>query len=89
MNTPNQRSSRAPRFGFVAFLSLATLLTVACGDEGDKRISDADALCLKMIRNGGTCAGQNATGSTATTTTTQTATVTNSTTVTITQTGTN
>lgn len=61
----------------LAFMASALLLT-GCGDETDSRITDADALCLKIIRAGGNC------GSTSTST--ATATVTEVSTVTITST---
>jgi hypothetical protein len=79
---------KTPKWPLVAALSLATVFMVACGEEKDSRISDADALCLKMLRNGGNCGGAAGGGSTATATTTVSTTVTNSSTVTITQTGT-
>ena len=78
---------RTPKWPLVAALSLATVFLVACGDEKDPRISDADALCLKIMRNGGTCAGQSV-GGTSTATVTNTQTQTNTQTVTITNTGT-
>lgn len=75
---------------FSLFMIAATLTLTAlsgCGDEGDTRISDEDALCLKILRNGGTCAGMSVTGTaTATTTTTLTTTQTDTSTVTITST---
>lgn len=79
---------KTPKWPLLAALTLATTFLVACGDEGkDPRISDADALCLKIMRNGGTCAGQSV-GGTSTATVTNTQTQTNTTTVTITNTGT-
>ncbi|RZA05572.1 MAG: hypothetical protein EOP11_12515 [Proteobacteria bacterium] len=65
------------------FFGLLSFALAACGDEQDSRISDDDALCLKIIRNGGTCGGA-ATSATSTvtvsaittTTTTDTSTVT-------------
>ncbi|RZA09396.1 MAG: hypothetical protein EOP11_01830 [Proteobacteria bacterium] len=79
---------KTPKLPLIAALTLATVFMVACGEEKDSRISDADALCLKILKNGGTCGGT--TGSNTTATTTISTTVTNSTTntVTITQTGT-
>lgn len=63
----------------LAALIFATGFIVACGDDKDPRISDADALCLKMIKNGGTCGGNTNSSSTAVnTTSTVTVTVTNS-----------
>lgn len=55
-------------------LAFATVFMVACGEDKDPRISDADAVCLKILRNGGTCTSGG--GSTATATTTSTVTVT-------------
>lgn len=79
---------KTPKWPLVAALSLATIFLVSCDDGKDTRISDADAMCLKMLRNGGNCGGANgATGGTSTVTNTATTTVTNSSTVTITQTG--
>jgi hypothetical protein len=59
----------------VLVLTFATVFMVACGEDKDPRISDADAVCLKILRNGGTC-GNMGGGGTATTTTTSTVTVT-------------
>lgn len=75
---------KTPKWPLVAALSLATVFMVACGEEKDSRISDADALCLKMLRAGGNCGGTAAGGAGSTTATVST-TVTNSTTVTVTQ----
>ena len=51
---------------------------VGCGDDNDKRITDADAACLKLLSAGASsCAGVNTTGTVAT----STVTVTNTTTV--------
>lgn len=55
-------------------LTFAAVFMVACGEDKDPRISDADAVCLKILRNGGTCGSM--TGGTTTTTTTSTVTVT-------------
>lgn len=65
---------KSKKLPLVLALSLATVFIIACGDEQDKRISDADAICLKTIRAGGTC-GNTSNGS-GTTTQTQTSTVT-------------
>lgn len=56
-------------------LTFACLFIVACGEDKDPRISDADAVCLKILRNGGTC-GNMSGGGGSTTTTTSTVTVT-------------
>ncbi|RYZ96769.1 MAG: hypothetical protein EOP11_22980 [Proteobacteria bacterium] len=81
---------KTPKLPLIAALTLATVFMVACGEEKDARISDADALCLKILKNGGTCGGTTGSAANATATTTLSTTVTNSTTntVTITQTGT-
>jgi hypothetical protein len=50
------------KWPLVAALSFATLFIIACGDDKDPRISDADALCLKILRNGGTCGPNGAAG---------------------------
>jgi hypothetical protein len=50
------------------------LFLSACGEDKDPRLSDADAMCLKMIRMGGSCGG--ASGGSGSSTTTTTATVT-------------
>lgn len=55
-------------------LTFACVFMVACGEDKDPRISDADAVCLKILRAGGTCGSGG--GGTATTTTTSTVTVT-------------
>jgi hypothetical protein len=55
-------------------LTFATIFMVACGEDKDPRISDADAVCLKILRAGGTCGSGS--GGTTTTTTTSTVTVT-------------
>lgn len=72
---------------FTAALLLAAALALpACGDEQDSRISDDDAVCLKIIRNGGTCGsvGSGTATSTSTETITATTTTTNTSTVTVT-----
>lgn len=53
-------------------LVMSTLVLSGCGEETDPRISDSDALCLKVIRAGGSCSGS----STATSTVTEVSTVT-------------
>ncbi|RYZ96938.1 MAG: hypothetical protein EOP11_22720 [Proteobacteria bacterium] len=76
---------KSPYKLFTTGLVLASLSLVftGCGDEQDSRISDDDALCLKIIRNGGTCGGATASATSTvtvsaitTTTTTDTSTVT-------------
>jgi hypothetical protein len=57
-------------------LAFATVFMVACGDDKDPRISDADAVCLKVLRAGGTCGNMNGGGGATTATTTSTVTVT-------------
>jgi hypothetical protein len=62
---------------FIALVAGCMLLS-ACGEDKDPRISDADAMCLKMIRAGGSCGGANGGGGgTTTTTATVTQTITN------------
>jgi hypothetical protein len=58
----------------VLVLALATTFIVACGDNHDSRLTDADVVCLKRLNMGLSCGA--ATGSGATTTATQTVTVT-------------
>lgn len=67
-------------------LTLGCTLT-GCGDEEDSRLSNDDVLCLKIIRNGGTCGPSGAGTSTATETITATTTTTDTSTVTVTSTG--
>jgi len=59
----------------VLVLAFATAFMVACGEDKDPRISDADAVCLKMLRAGYPCT-PNGSGGGGTTTTTTTSTVT-------------
>lgn len=61
-------------------LFAAAALMVACGEDKDSRISDADAACLKLIQAGGNCGGQKNTV-TKNVTVTQTVTQTNTTVV--------
>lgn len=61
---------------FILCLFLCTAL-VGCGDDNDKRLTDADAACLKLLTAGASsCAGVNTTGTVSTATVTQTSTVT-------------
>jgi hypothetical protein len=60
-------------------LLACTLLLVGCGDETDPRISDADALCLKIIQAGGSCNSGSTSTSTATVTEVSTVTITSTT----------
>lgn len=72
-------------------LTLAAALGASltgCGDETDSRVSDDDVVCLKIIRNGGTCGSGTAT-STTTITATATTTQSETSTVTVTNTSTN
>jgi hypothetical protein len=66
-------------WAMIGFLAGATTMLVACGDDNkDSRLSDADVLCLKVQRQGGSCNPNqtNTSGSTNTVTQTQTSTVT-------------
>lgn len=58
-------------------LAFATVFMVACGEDKDPRISDADAVCLKQLRMGGTCGNGSGTATTTTATSTVTVTQTN------------
>ncbi|MGE3262149.1 MAG: hypothetical protein AB7K68_10245 [Bacteriovoracia bacterium] len=62
-------------------LAIATILVVGCGDQQDKRLSNADVACLKLMQAGQPCAGAAGSGGTVTATATSTVTVTNTTTV--------
>lgn len=71
------------KLGFMAFLVASSLLVVSCGDNQDKRLSNQDVACLKLLQAGQPCApgAAGATGGTVTITATATTTVTNTTTV--------
>lgn len=71
---------------FLTVLGLVTASLMGCGDNNDKRLTDADVACLKLIRAGGNCAAVGGLGGavgagTATVTQTSTVTVTNTTVV--------
>lgn len=63
----------------LAILAIASALVVGCGDQQDKRLSNADVACLKLMQAGQPCAGAAGTGGTVTATATSTVTVTNTT----------
>jgi hypothetical protein len=70
-----------------AALALCLGCTLAgCGDEEDPRLSTEDVVCLKIIRNGGTCGSASSGTGTATETITATTTTTDTSTVTVTST---
>ncbi len=72
---------KSVKYPLLAALVTGTLLLVGCGEDRDPRISDADAMCLKIIRMGGTCNGMGGGGGgggTSTVTVTQTVVNTNS-----------
>lgn len=70
------------KISFMAFLVASSLLVVSCGDKEDKRLSNQDVACLKLLQQGQSCApGGIGTGATTTITATATTTVTNTTTV--------
>ncbi len=63
------------KYPLIAALFASFFVLAGCGDDKDPRISDADAMCLKVIRMGGKCngmSGGDGGGSTTTTTVTQT-----------------
>ena len=59
-------------------LTMALLITAAflagCGDENDRRITDTEAACLKLLTAGGSCSSLNTAATTTTSTTTVTVT---------------
>ncbi len=63
------------KYPLIAALFASFVLLAGCGDDKDPRISDADAMCLKIIRMGGQCNGMMGGGGGGTTTTTVTQTV--------------
>jgi hypothetical protein len=67
---------------FITVLGLLTVSLVGCGDNNDKRLSDADVACVKLLQMGRSCGGVNgAPVGTATVTATSTVTITNTTVV--------
>lgn len=67
---------KSRKWPLIAALSFATVFLIGCGDDKDPRLSDADALCLKMIRAGGTCGNNNNNNGSGNNNSTQTQTVT-------------
>jgi hypothetical protein len=64
----------------LTILGIACALIVGCGDQQDKRLSNADVACLKLLQAGQACAGGTAAAAgTTTVTATATQTVTNTT----------